>query len=109
MLAALGVLVAEGTTGVSWVDAGKVELDQSKYLSFNLPFSITQLVWIEVLLVGGAEIYRNSELDVERRYYPGGPFDPLGLASEPGRADRLKEAEIKHGRLAMIAFLGFGI
>ena len=35
----------------------------------------------------------------------GGPFDPLGLASGE-KADRLKEAEIKHARLAMIAFLG---
>ena len=41
----------------------------------------------------------------------GGPFDPLNLASEedPDRAFRLKTAEIKHGRLAMVAFLGFGI
>lgn len=61
-----------------------------------------------MILVGGAEIYRNSELDLEKRLYPGGPFDPLGLASED-RAFRLKEAEIKHGRLAMIAFLGFAI
>ena len=36
----------------------------------------------------------------------GGAFDPLGLASEPTRAAKLREAEIKHGRLAMIAFLG---
>jgi hypothetical protein len=38
----------------------------------------------------------------------GGYFDPLGLASD-GDADkifRLKTAEIKHGRLAMVAFLG---
>lgn len=41
----------------------------------------------------------------------GGAFDPLNLASEedPDRAFRLKTAEIKHGRLAMVAFLGFGI
>ena len=47
---------------------------------------------------GGAEIYRNGELDSEKRIYPGGLFDPLGLASEGSdRTAKLREAEIKHG------------
>merc|ERR1712084_200780 len=88
MLATLGVIVAESSTGVSWADAGKLELD-------------------------GAEFKRNEELDSETRIYPGGAFDPLGLAT-PGVADieqvnRLREAEIKHARLAMVAFLGFSV
>ena len=53
------------------VDAGKVELDGAQYLGFNLPFSISQLLWIEALLVGGAEIYRNSSTNLEERIYPG--------------------------------------
>merc|ERR1712167_505906 len=113
MLATLGVIVAESFTGVSWVDAGKVELDGARYLNLNLPFSISQLCWIEALAVGGAELYRNGELQAEKRIYPGGAFDPLGLAT-PGKSNsdqitRLREAEIKHGRLAMVAFFGFGI
>merc|ERR1719389_582144 len=111
MLATLGVIVAESATGVSWVDAGKVELDGARYLNFSLPLSIGQLCWIEVFAVGGAEFYRNSNLYPEGRLYPGGVFDPLNLAT-PGKAgseqiNRLREAEIKHGRLAMVAFFGF--
>lgn len=53
------------------VDAGKVELDGAQYAGFALPFSITQLVWIEALAVGGAEVYRNAELNPEKRIYPG--------------------------------------
>lgn len=78
-----------------------------EYFGLGLPFSLTQLVWIEVVLVGGAELYRNSELDTVKRCYPGGYFDPLGYGSgDPVKVQRLKEAEIKHCRLAMIAFLG---
>merc|ERR1712066_538200 len=111
MLATLGVIVAESATGVSWIDAGKVELDGARYLNFELPFTLSQLCWIEFFAVGGAELYRNGELESEKRLYPGGLFDPLGLATV-GKAgnnqiNRLREAEIKHGRLAMVAFFGF--
>ena len=53
------------------VDAGKVELDGAQYLGFRLPFTISQLCWIEAILVGGAEVYRNGELNSEKRIYPG--------------------------------------
>merc|ERR1712178_483224 len=91
------------------VDAGKVELDGARYSNFDLPFSLTQLIWFEVIAVGGAEFNRNSELSAEKRIYPGGAFDPLSLGT-PGKASddqvaRLREAEIKHGRLAMVASL----
>eukprot|EP01023_Acetabularia_acetabulum_P013248 TRINITY_DN1634_c0_g1_i2.p1 TRINITY_DN1634_c0_g1~~TRINITY_DN1634_c0_g1_i2.p1 ORF type:complete len:285 (+),score=69.17 TRINITY_DN1634_c0_g1_i2:634-1488(+) len=110
MLACLGCIVAEGVTGVSWVETGKLELDGAQYFNLNLPFSITQLIWIEAIAVGGAEIYRNAELDSAKRCYPGGIFDPLKLASDDSeRSFKLKEAEIKHARLAMIAFLGYAV
>jgi len=113
MLATLGIVIAESATGVSWVEAGKVEIEATKYLDFNIPLTITQLCWIEAIAVGGAELYRNSELSSEKRIYPGGLFDPIGLATPPKSSStqikRLREAEIKHGRLAMIAFLGMGI
>jgi len=110
MLATLGCLVAELNTGVNWVDAGKVELEQgSSYAGLPLPFDLTTLCILEALLVGGVEILRNKELDSDKRVYPGGAFDPLKLASEPGsdQTFRLRTAEIKHSRLAMVAMFGY--
>ncbi|KVH94798.1 chlorophyll a-b binding protein CP29.1, chloroplastic-like [Cynara cardunculus var. scolymus] len=110
MLATLGALTVESVTGVTWQDAGKVELiDGSSYLGQPLPFSITTLIWIEVLIIGYIEFQRNAELDSEKRLYPGGPFDPLNLASDPEKRATLQLAEIKHARLAMVAFLGFAV
>ena len=110
MLAALGVLVAEGTTGVSWADATKVELESASYLGLPLPFSTTALAYINPVLIGGAELYRNTATEPEDRCYPGGAFDPLGLGSgDPEKVFQLREAELKHGRLAMVACLGFGV
>ncbi|KAL0744116.1 hypothetical protein Bca4012_085629 [Brassica carinata] len=111
MLATLGALSVEWLTGVTWQDAGKVELvDGSSYLGQPLPFSISTLIWIEVLVIGYIEFQRNAELDSEKRLYPGGKFfDPLGLASDPEKKAQLQLAEIKHARLAMVAFLGFAV
>lgn len=109
MLATLGCIVAESVTGVSWLDAGKVELAQTQYYNLDLPFTVGQVSWIEFFLMLGIEVLRNTELDTEARCYPGGAFDPLGFASNSeDQTNRLKEAEIKHGRLAMVAFFGYG-
>lgn len=62
--------------GACRVDAGKVELDGAQYLGFHIPLTISQLVWIEAILVGGAEIYRNRERNPETRLYPGKPPNP---------------------------------
>ena len=52
-------------------------------------------------------------LDGQDKNYPGGrAFDPLGLATGGGEGGgkkelRLRVAEMNHGRLAMVAWLGF--
>lgn len=111
MLGVLGALAVEGFTGIYWQDAGKVELvEGSSYFGFSLPFNMSTLILIEVLLLGYIEFQRNAEVDPETRLYPGGKyFDPFGLAVDETKKDRLKLAEIKHARLAMVAFLIFAI
>ncbi|KAF5940954.1 hypothetical protein HYC85_022121 [Camellia sinensis] len=79
MLATLGALTVEWLTGVTWQDAGKVRvctayvelIEGSSYLGQPLPFSITTLIWIEVIVIGYIEFQRNAELDPGKEALPG--------------------------------------
>merc|ERR1712216_1049258 len=58
MLGITGIAIGEAATGVAWQDAGKVELEQTQYLGFNLwgeGSNLAALLAIEVLLVGTLE------------------------------------------------------
>ncbi|KAL1319192.1 hypothetical protein HN51_071494 [Arachis hypogaea] len=93
-----------------WFKTGALLLDGGTLNYFGKPIPINLIVAVvaEIVLLGGAEYYRIiNGLDLEDKLHPGGPFDPLGLAKDPDQAALLKVKEIKNGRLAMFAMLGF--
>ena len=108
MLGVTGCVAAEAVTDINWVEAGAVELDNSQYAGLSLPLDTYTLTVIEVLVIGYVEFARNTETDLEKRCYPGGYFDPFGLAAnaDDERLFKLKTAELKHGRTSMVAMLG---
>jgi len=117
MTAFAGMLVGEAFSGIPWYKAGGQPIGW---------ISIGTLVVLQILLTGWVEFARgyylaNPKLEVaEQSYpgglprgakdapdplYPGGRFDPGNFSKRPD-FEKLKVAEIKHGRLAMLAVVG---
>merc|ERR1712187_164099 len=113
-------------TGAKMLDGGLLNYFAVPWGIINNPLPLFAVIPIEVALMFFVESYRSSGkgpagyspgvgkfdsmiFDGLDSLYPGGPFDPLGLADDPEVFDELKVKEIKNGRLAMVSVLGFAI
>lgn len=113
-------------TGAEMLNGGTLNYFAVPWGIISNPLPLFAIIAIEVALIGAAENYRRtgsgpsgyspgvgkfdgSELESLDGLYPGGPFDPLGLADDPDVLDELKVKEIKNGRLAMVSVLAFAV
>jgi len=111
--------------GATWFEAPFELADAGSLTYFAVPWGIitnplplAAVGAINVALIAAVERFRatgegpagcspgvgkfdSSAFDGLDPLYPGGPFDPLGLADDPETFEELKVKEIKNGRLAM--------
>jgi light-harvesting complex II chlorophyll a/b binding protein 5 len=119
--------------GGTWFETGAEMLNGGTLNYFAVPWGIVSnplplfvVAAVEAGLMGAVELYRRNGqgppgyspgigkfeaniFDGLDSLYPGGPFDPLGLADDPEVLEELKVKEIKNGRLAMVSVLAFAV
>ena len=77
--------------GAVWFETGAAMLNGGKlnYFGNEIPLTLQGVIVINATLVFLSEWFRFQEeapgyvRDCEDTLYPGGPFDPLGLADQP--------------------------
>ena len=113
MLAVPGVLVPEALGLGNWVEAQQWAATpggQATYLGYPVPWgNLPVVLAVEAFAIAFSEALRNDEKALEKRKYPGGPFDPLGFSKDPKKFEEYKVKEVKNGRLAILAFVGFSV
>eukprot|EP00238_Polyblepharides_amylifera_P000663 CAMPEP_0196572044 /NCGR_PEP_ID=MMETSP1081-20130531/2159_1 /TAXON_ID=36882 /ORGANISM="Pyramimonas amylifera, Strain CCMP720" /LENGTH=279 /DNA_ID=CAMNT_0041889225 /DNA_START=70 /DNA_END=909 /DNA_ORIENTATION=+ len=122
MLATTGILVPDllSKSGFNWAGAGVPWYEAGKF-GYSTPIGV--VIVTQIFLMGWAETRRwvdiknpgavnkdpifGSSLPDGESGYPGGIFDPFGWSK--GDMKVLQTKEIKNGRLAMLAFIGFAV
>ena len=107
MLGAAGVIAVEALGFGDWVSAQTAS--PQTYFGVVIPGgdNITANVTLFTVFLAFAESARQSNTDAQKRLYPGGQFDPMGMSKDPKAFKEAQLKEIKNGRLAMLACLGF--
>ena len=86
----------------------KKKKKNSKKQQFLLMHFVEVRRWVDIRKHGSANddpIFKGNRVPNPEPGYPGGIFDPLGFSK--GNFKELQTKEIKNGRLAMVAFMGF--